>query len=163
MIRAARKLTKEKGILELPAAKKGKTLSEDGTQSVLAFYEVDEYTRLMPGKRNCVSLGKKEYRQKRLLLCNLNELHAAYKQKHPAHKIGLSKFCSLGPKWCVTVSSSGTHSVCGCTIHQNTKLLVEAFSGNISGCMRRINWAAAGDAEVRKLKKLRSLKLPTGT
>ena len=67
MIRAARKLTKEKGILELPAAKKGKTLSEEVTQSVLAFYEDDEYTRLMPGKRDCVSLGK-EYRQKRLLL-----------------------------------------------------------------------------------------------
>ena len=68
MIRAARKLTKEKGILELPAAKKGKTLSEEVTQSVLAFYEDDEYTRLMPGKRDCVSLGKKEYRQKRLLI-----------------------------------------------------------------------------------------------
>ena len=35
-------------------------LSEEVTQSVLAFYEDD--------KRDCVSLGKKEYRQKRLLL-----------------------------------------------------------------------------------------------
>ena len=43
-------------------------LSEEVTQSVLAFYEDDEYTRLMPGKRDCVSLGKMEYRQKRLLL-----------------------------------------------------------------------------------------------
>ena len=33
-----------------------------------------------------------------------------------------------------------------CTIHQNTKLLVDAFSGNINGCMRRINRVAAGDA-----------------
>ena len=50
-----------------------------------------------------------------------------------------------------------------CTIHQNTKWLVDAFSGNISGCMRRINRAAAGDADGEKVEKLRSLKLPTGT
>ena len=115
----------------------------------------------MPGKRDCVSLGKKEYRQKRLFLCNLNELHAAYKEKQPAHKIGLSKFCSLRPKWCVTVSSSGKHSVCVCTIHQNTKLLVDAFSGNINGCMRRINRVAAGDANGEEIEEVE--KLPTGT
>ena len=34
-----------------------------------------------------------------------------------------------------------------CTIHQNTKLLVDAFSGNINGCMRSINRATAGDAD----------------
>ena len=112
----------------------------------------------MSGKRDCVSLGKKEYRQKSLLLCNLNELHAAYKEKYPTHKIRLSKFCSLVPKCCVTVSSSGTHSVCVCTIHQNIKLLVDAFSGNINGCMRRINRAAAGDADGEEVEKL-----PTGT
>ena len=43
-------------------------LSEEVTQSVLAFYEDDKCTRLMPGKRDCISLGKKEYRQKGLLL-----------------------------------------------------------------------------------------------
>ena len=47
-----------------------------------------------------------------------------------------------------------------CTIHQNTKLLVDAFSGNINGCMRRINRAAAGDANGEEVKK--SSKLPTG-
>ena len=186
MIRAAHKLAKEKGILELPAAKKGKakkgkakkgkakkgkakkgkkkkgkTLSEEVTQSVLAFYEDDEYTRLKPGKRDCVSLGKKEYHQKRLLLCNLKERLAAYKEKKPAHKIGLSKFCSLRPKWCVTVSSSGTHWVCVCTIHQNTKLLVDAFSANINGCMRRINMAAARDADGEQNEEVK--KLPTVT
>ena len=43
-------------------------LSEEVTQSVLAFYQDDKYTRLMPGKLDCVNLGKKKYRQKRLLL-----------------------------------------------------------------------------------------------
>ena len=40
-----------------------------------------------------------------------------------------------------------------CTIHQNTKLLVDAFSGNINGCMRRINRAAAGDANGEEVEK----------
>ena len=43
-------------------------LSEEVTQSVLTFYGDDKYTRLMPGKRDCISLGKKEYLQIRLLL-----------------------------------------------------------------------------------------------
>ena len=37
-------------------------------------------------------------------------------------QIGFSKFCSLRPKLCVIHGSSGTHSVCLCTHHQNTKL-----------------------------------------
>ena len=40
-----------------------------------------------------------------------------------------------------------------CTIHQNTKLLVDAFSGNINGYMRRINRAAAGDADGEEVEK----------
>ncbi|GBM39738.1 hypothetical protein AVEN_208641-1 [Araneus ventricosus] len=39
-------------------------------------------------------------------------------------KIGLSKFCSLRPKWCVLAGASGTHLVCVCTIHQNVILLI---------------------------------------
>ena len=50
-----------------------------------------------------------------------------FKEKHPLVKIGFSKFCSLRPKWCVIAGSSGTHSVCVCTIHQNTILLVDAL------------------------------------
>ena len=53
-----------------------------------------------------------------------------------------------------------TLSLCVCTIHQNTKLLVDAFSGNINGCMRRINRAAAGDADGEQVEEVE--KLPTG-
>ena len=41
-------------------------------------------------------------------------------------KIGISKFCDLRPKNCVTVGARGTHSVCVCKIHQNVKLMVGA-------------------------------------
>lgn len=33
-----------------------------------------------------------------------------------------------GPKWCISVGSSGTHSVCVCTIHQNVKLMLDAIN-----------------------------------
>ena len=48
--------------------------------------------------------------------------------KYPARQIGFSKFCRLRPKWCVFPGSSGTHSVCVCTHHQNMKLLLAPLS-----------------------------------
>ena len=93
----------------------------------------------MPGTKDYVSVGKRVHKQKRLLLCNLKELYSAFKEKYPDSKIGFSKFCSLRPKWCVTVSSSGTHSVCVCTIHQNTKLHVDSLSSTINRCIKQIN------------------------
>ena len=64
---------------------------------------------------------------KRLILCNLKELYAAYKFKYPDHKVGFSKFCSLRPKWCVLAEVKGAHSVYVCTIHQNVKLMLSAI------------------------------------
>ena len=81
----------------------------------------------MPGKKDYVSLGKKQHMSKRLILCNLKELYAAYKLKYPDHKVGFSIFCSLRPKWCVLAGPKGTHSVCMCTIQQNVKLMLSAI------------------------------------
>ena len=36
------------------------------------------------------------------------------------------------PKWCVLAGSSGTHSVCVCSVHQNAILLVDAISWDIT-------------------------------
>ena len=60
------------------------------------------------------------------LLCNLKEAYTTFKEWYANIKIGFSKFCSLRPKWCVTVGSSGTHSVCIYAIHQNVILIVQA-------------------------------------
>ena len=38
-----------------------------------------------------------------------------------------SKFAEFRPKECVLPGSSGTHSVCVCTKHQNVKLMIAAF------------------------------------
>ena len=60
-------------------------------------------------------------------LCNVQELHVAFKKKHPNVNIGFSNFCALRPKWCVLADSKMTHSVCTCSAHQNVVLLVNAM------------------------------------
>ena len=98
-VREARVMVEEKGILAIPEAKRGRSISQEVEDSVKLFYEDDEYSRLMPGAKDYVSVGSNVHKQKRLLLCNLKELYQAYKEKFPDHKIGLSKFCQLRPKW----------------------------------------------------------------
>ncbi|XP_076805803.1 uncharacterized protein LOC143449468 [Clavelina lepadiformis] len=63
-------------------------------------------------------------------LREVTELYATFCEKYPELKIGFSKFCSLRPKWCVPVSSKGSHSVCVCIQHQNSILLVNATNNN---------------------------------
>ena len=130
LVRASRKLKREKGILSDPSAKKGKTLSPEVSKRVKDFYESDEFSRMCPGKKDYVSIKEnniKVHKQKRLLLINLRELYANYKKLYPNDKIGFTKFWDLKPKWCVTVASSGIHSVCVCEFHQNAKLLTVAI------------------------------------
>ena len=85
------------------------------------------------GKNNFVLVkinGNKEHNQKRFLLCNLKGLHIGF-LKWTLFQIGLSKFCQLRRKLCVTIhSASGLHSVCNCEIHHNVKLLTTAIPGN---------------------------------
>ena len=67
--------------------------------------------------------GKRVSRQKRLLLCNLKEAYHHFKSLHPDIRVGFSTFATLRPKECILAGASGTHSVCVCTLHQNTKLM----------------------------------------
>ena len=77
-------------------------------------------------------MAKGVHKQKRLVLCNQREMYAAFKEKYPNVKLGFSKFCTFRPKWCVLAGSSGTHSVCVCSIHQNAILLVDAINWDIT-------------------------------
>jgi len=130
LVRKARALHRSDGVLGISDKKQGHCLPKDTEAAVKAFYEDDDVSRICPGKKDYVSVkvnGKKEHIQKRLILCNLNELYASFKEK-TSLKIGFSKFCSLRPKWCVTVGASGSHTVCVCTLHQNTKLMLSSVS-----------------------------------
>ena len=105
---------------------------QETTDLVHAFYEDDEYRRQLPGKKDYVSIQKGVHKQKWLVLCNLHELFVAFKERNPDVKIGFSNFCTLHPKWCVIAGSSGTHSVCVCTTHQNIILLVDALNCEVT-------------------------------
>ena len=82
----------------------------------------------MPGAKKYVGIGYKQLKQKRLLLCNLTELKAGFQEKFSHSNVGFSKFCALCPKWCKTIGSSESHSVCVCAIHQNTILACQALT-----------------------------------
>ena len=98
-IRTARHMKRESGILSLPLNKIGKSVPLNVVSVVQSFYEDDEYSRTMSGKKDYVSVGKGKnnriHVQKRLLLCNLKELYSQFKVINPEIKLGISKFCSL--------------------------------------------------------------------
>ncbi len=113
-----------------PNPKPGRSLPQSTVALVVNFYESDEYSRMMPGKKDCISVRLAEGRttvQKRLVLTNLRELYRLFKDSHPEQKVGFSKFAELRPKHCVLAGASGTHSVCVCTIHQNVKLMMQSI------------------------------------
>lgn len=120
MARKCKQLVRDKGVLSSPDPKPGQALSLDIIKTVTDFYESDEVSRMMPGKKDFVSTKQQGQRiqvQKRLILGNLKEVYC------PNKKIGFSKFAELRPKCCILAGASGTHSVCVCTIHQNVKLM----------------------------------------
>ena len=71
--RKARILREEKGILVVPQPVIEKRLSEKTVNSVLEFYQNDEYSQQFPMKKT-VNIGKNVHVSKRLILCNLKEL-----------------------------------------------------------------------------------------
>ena len=96
------------------------------------MYEDDEFIRQMPGKKDYVSISKGVHKQKCLVLCDLREMYAAFKEKYPIVKLEFSKFCTFRPKWCVLAGCSCTHSLCVCSIHQNAILLIDAVNWDIT-------------------------------
>ena len=127
MARMAKDLVRDKGILATPNPKSGHPLPLHTTDLILSFYNSDDVSRMMPGKKDFVSVKEGEERvhvQKRLVLGDLKEIYQLFKDKFPMEKIGFSKFAALQPKHCVLAGASGTHSVCVCTIHQNVKLMM---------------------------------------
>ena len=120
MARKVKQLVKEKSVLSSPDPRPGQQVSQETFDNVVSFYENDEYSRCMPGKKDFVSVKSADGRihvQKCLILSNLMELHQRFKTKYPQQRIGFSKFAELRPKHCILAGASGTHIVCVCTIH----------------------------------------------
>lgn len=133
LVKKSRAVKKEKGILGVCDKNKGKSISEETKRDVISFYEMDDNSRMCPGMKETITVrgseGEKVKHQKRLVLMNLKEIYALWKESqssNPDRKIGFSSFAALRPKWCVLAGASGTHSVCVCKYHQNPKLMVES-------------------------------------
>lgn len=123
--RQARELFRDKGLLAAPELRKGKAISTKTLELVRTFYESDEYSRMMPGKKDSVSISKNVHVQKRLLLANLKELYSALNLTSLGLKLVFQNSATYVQNG-VLVGSPGTHSVCVCTIHQNVNLLLLA-------------------------------------
>lgn len=132
-VKESRKLKMAKGILpDIPRSHKGnKCIPQKVLDAIRKFYMDGEFVRPMPGAKQVVAQrmedGTKTFEAQRLILCNLAEFYGHFCSAHPefASKIKLAKFCELRPKFCKTVTTTGAHSVCVCTIHQNFKFMVE--------------------------------------
>ena len=136
LVKTARNLTKKYGILPIYSDKISRgALSQEIAKQIQDFYMRADVSSECPGMNDCVSVrtddetddGKKTKVQKRLVLQNLRETYALYKEENQNQKIGFSTFCSLRPKWCILAGAAGTHSVCVCLEHQNVKLAASAI------------------------------------
>ena len=126
MVRKAKQLVKQKGILTTPNPRTGHGLAVE-TLVVRRFYESDDVSQVMPGRKGFVSVrqaGGRVHIQKRLVLSNLREVYQFFKETYPTTDIGFCKFAELWPKHCALAGASGTHAVCVCTIHQIVKLMM---------------------------------------
>ena len=78
MVRIARQLVKQKGILSTPNPRTGHGLAVETLDVVQRFYESDEVSRVMPGRKDFVSVreaGGCVHIQKRFVLSNLREVY----------------------------------------------------------------------------------------
>ena len=86
MAQKAKDLVKEKGILTTPNPKLGHPLAPKTADLVCGFYESDDVSRIMPGKKDFASVKQGEQRvhiQKRLVLSNLREVYQLFKDRFP--------------------------------------------------------------------------------
>ena len=66
-------------VLSLPSQKKGKSVSHEMKEEIVSFYEDDEISRIMPGKKEYVSIGRNIHKKDSFLLtsrsCTLFSSH----------------------------------------------------------------------------------------
>ena len=86
----------------------GNAVSQETEELVKTFYEDDSNSRVMPDKKDVLSVcnkenNAKEKARKRLLLEDIEELHKNYNNQHPNNQIGKSNFFELRPTWVIPV------------------------------------------------------------
>lgn len=123
----SRDLRHESGVLASPDPKTGKCLPGSTVRTVMASYNSDENSRVMPNKKDVVKIKEGNnviHVPKRLLLLDIKVLHRNFRVEHPEMQISFSMFAQLRPPYCVIAGARGTHSVCVCVIHYNFKAML---------------------------------------
>jgi hypothetical protein len=99
LARKARELVRHQGILSSPNPQPSKARLVKYLEDIVnTFYESDEISHTVPGKKDFKSVkkdGKWIYVQKRLILGNLKEIFNKMKNDFQDVKIGFYKFCQL--------------------------------------------------------------------
>ena len=123
-----------KGILSIGEQKQRADISQETKQTVLTFYKSEEISRLLSGKKDCVSIRLQDKtkikKQKQLLLSNISEIYAQFKKENPDRKICFSTFALLCLKWYIPVGATGILNICICNYHQNVKLMLVAMNSS---------------------------------
>lgn len=100
-----------------PQRKVGRKTDADIVETVEKFYLSEEHCSIMPGRKDYISVvryGKRSQRQKRLLLHNIKNLHAKFKETFPEIKVSLSTFGRFRPRECILAGKSGTLKILWC-------------------------------------------------
>lgn len=131
MIYTAKNLVRDYGILSDTTKKIGRRIDENTVKRIKEFYYSDKISRSCPGIREYImkrdKTGEKQKIQRRLVLMNLHEAYALFKEEYTEDKVGFSKFAALRPKECIVVGSAhGIHTTCVCSYHQNVKLIFDS-------------------------------------
>ena len=96
--RRAKKVQNEKDLLSNP--KPGNILPQETLDNVEQFYQSGDVSRMMPGKKDCVTKkigGEKVKVQKKQILFTVYDTYLQFKELNPNIKIGFSKFAEHRP------------------------------------------------------------------
>lgn len=110
-----------------------RSLSKELKAAVIQFYNRDDISYQMPGKRDCIVVedddGKKISLQKRILLFSIRETLQLFldEKKNVNHALSLTSFGELRPKN-VLIQSHMSHRSCLCIYHENIYLLLKPLS-----------------------------------
>lgn len=129
--RKAKKLREEEGCWPEMTNKLRSRIPQESQDLAVNFFNDDRISKILPGKKDVVSMVINDERQriqKRLILFELKKVYDEFLIEHPTAMMSFSYFCNLRPKNVVLPGASGTHIVCVCTIHQNIILMIEAIS-----------------------------------
>lgn len=90
-------------------------IPQSNIDAAIGFYNDDTISKILPGKKDVVSVkvdGNQELIQKRLILFELIHVYQKFKVAYPELKMSQTFFNNLRPKNVVLPGASGTHVVC---------------------------------------------------